>query len=216
MDIRFEFTLYLPFLLPRDSKNWGSEGVRYRQRDLEIAILVLPQSEAQNAPTGPEDLTVTRVLPGPQEEIISWQIMTTPHKYFYEVIIVAVFGSIANPEDVFKPIVRTRFLNAAIEAARRFLTFSRALARDTLIYFTGQEVTTEHLHFVGFPHCQSWWDLESGTRLGDDAINSCLGEVVGGRSGIQPVSWEIAIGRAIVGPTAGAYPRLVGCRDSFG
>jgi len=168
----------------------GFGRVHYRHEDLAIGILVLPQSEAQKAPRGPDELSVSRVPPGAEEEITTWQIMTTPHKYFYEAIVVAVFGSIADPEDVSKPIVRARFMNAAIEAARRFLTFSRALARDTLIYFVGQEVSTEHLHFIGFPHCESWWDLKSGNQLGDETINSCFGEVVGGRSGIEAVPWK--------------------------
>ena len=190
MEVQFQFTLYLPFLLPRDSKEWGSDPITYSDSDLQIAIVTLSQDKAHDAPRGPDEMTVARIPPGQSPDITAWQITTIPHRYFYDVIVVAVRGLVSKPEDIFKPIMRARFLNAAIEATRRFLGFSRALARDTLIYFTGQEVTPEHLNFIGFPHCENWLDPQSGTILGDDSINFCSGEVVGGRSGINCVPWK--------------------------
>src|ERR1700687_1024658 len=187
MNVLFEFTLYLPFLLPRDLKDWGSQPLDYVDGEFKIRIVVLPQEAAKKAPESVENLTATPSWASP--DISTWQITSTPHKYFYEAMVVAVFGTIDGPEDIPRPITRARFLNAAIEATRRFLNFCRALARDTEIYFTGPDIAPEQPTFASFPHCEGWFDPD-GASLGTDATNFCSGECIGGRSGTKPVPWE--------------------------
>jgi hypothetical protein len=188
VEVQFQLTLYLPFLLPRDSRDWGSDPIDYSRGDLRIRIVVLRQELAKDAPVGVDDLVATPQ--GTEPEFTIWQITSTPHKKFYDAIVVLVVGSVEKNEDLVKPVVRARFLNAAIGAARRFLNFCRALARDTEIYFNAPEVVPEYVRFAGFPHCQGWFDPYSGAALGDASTNFCSGEFVAGRSGINSIRWE--------------------------
>ena len=188
MDVFFQLTLYLPFLLPRDSKDWGTQPVDYTDGEFQIRIVVLPQEAAKDAPKGVDDMVATP-LSGPRD-ITMFQITSTPHKYFYEAIVVAVRGTVENKDALFTPLARVRFFNAAIEATRRFLNFCRAIARDTEIYFNGPDLSLENPTFGGFPHCEGWFDPETGESVGNEKTNICMGEFVGGRSGIRPVPWE--------------------------
>ena len=190
LEIRLEFILYLPFLLRRHRSDWGSRAIRYVVGEFRLAILVLPQSEATKAPRSPDGLTATRTPTEMEPNINTWQVVQTPHTNFYEAMVIAVFGDVKSASDVLDNSVRAKFLNAAIAGARRFLTFCRALAEDTLIHFIGQEVTPENLHFAGFPYCESWWHALTQERLGDDKINCCYGEFLTGRSGVKPVPWQ--------------------------
>jgi hypothetical protein len=188
MDVFFQLTLYLPFLLPRDSKDWGAQPVDYTDGEFQIRIVVLPQEAAKDAPKGVDDMVATPASAPP--DITMFQITSIPHRYFYEAMVVAVRGTVANKDALFTPLARVRFFNAAIEATRRFLNFCRAIARDTEIYFSGPDLTLENPTFGGFPHCEGWFDPETGASVGNDKTNICMGEFVVGRSGIKPVPWD--------------------------
>jgi hypothetical protein len=175
------------FLLPRDSKHCGNEPIEYPDGDLRIEIFVLPQEKAKEALQAPEGMVLTKP-DGP--DFATWQITTTPHKHFYDVIAVLVIGSVANQQDILNPIVRAKYFNAAIKAARRFLNFCRALSRDAQIYFNSPDVNPESLVFVGFPHCEGWFDPYSRVQIGTQSTNFCSGEMIGGRTGIESISWD--------------------------
>jgi hypothetical protein len=77
MNVFFQLTLYLPFLLPRNSKDWGNQPLDYVDGEFGIRIVVLPQEAAKKAPKSVENLTAT---PSWESDINTWQITSTPHK----------------------------------------------------------------------------------------------------------------------------------------
>lgn len=188
MKVRFELKVYLPFLLPRDSDRWGREAFEYPWKDLLIGIVVLPPEKAKEAPKPVEDFSAAHSEDTGETQ--TWQITTTPHKYFYEVLLIAVTGEIQDRSEIYKPEVRVKYLNAAIRAARRFLDFCRGLARDAEIFFHTPEVSPDRLTFEGFPHCEGWYDPATGQAIGNQTINFCESEWIHGRYGCKAVPWH--------------------------
>ncbi|MCJ7504323.1 MAG: hypothetical protein MUP80_14875 [Acidobacteriia bacterium] len=188
MKVRFEVKLFLPFLLPRDSKRWGSEPIEYGVGDLKIGIVVLPQEKAAEAPKPPRNLVLTHSED--TGEFPKSQITSTPHMSFYDVLLVAVTGDLHDVADIYKLEVRSRYINTAIKSARRFFHYCRALAKDTEIFFDTPEVKPDNLSIDTFPHCEGWYDSQSGAPIGDNTVNKSYSEFVGARHGLSPVPWH--------------------------
>jgi hypothetical protein len=185
--VRFEFTLFLPFLLPRDSESWGSEPVWCTCGDLVAGILVRPRETVRDRPKSIDDVSVER---RDGEELIGYQIISRPHTDFYESVAAIVVGMIENASDVQRADVQARYRNAAILMVRRFLGWCRSLASDTEIFFYSPEVTPEYSRFVGFPHYENWYDAETDRRIGDGTVNFAAGEDIVGRTGGVGIPWR--------------------------
>ena len=188
MKVRFELKLFLPYLLPRDSKTWGREAFEYERDKFKIGILVLPLDEAKAAPKPPEGFVVKRT--DSAEDIPTFQITKAPHTHFYEVLLVVVTGNITERTQIYDNNVRAKFMNTAICETRPFLDFCRALARDTEIFFDTPPVKPDYLTFDGFPHQEGWFDPKTGAPLGDARVNFSTSEFVQGRSGVESAPWH--------------------------